>query len=84
MIDPTPIILGGCNPAIAEILAKDIEAGSSDPNAYCGEQFCDYEATAVAGQINSLKGDALALEQLGVSPMLAKAIADTINNRKPA
>jgi hypothetical protein len=84
MTNTDQLVLGGCDPAIAEILVRDIERGWSDAVAYVGPQFADFEGLAIEQMIRKRKGDALALEQLGIAPQLAKALADAINGRKPA
>lgn len=82
MTDPSS--LTGCNPAVALILARQIDAGRSDPNEICGVVFCDYEAMEIARQINNHSGSAQHLEGLGMLPELANAIATAINVRKRA
>lgn len=78
MTDPAK--LAGCgNPAIAAILARDIDAGKSDASQYVGPCFTDYQGLAIQGQINSGKGDALALSHMMILPELADALAKAIN-----
>jgi hypothetical protein len=80
MTDPNA--LTGCDPAVAIILARQIDAGRSDANEICGFVFCDYEALEIARQINSGRGSALDLEGLGMLPELAHAIAAAINAKE--
>ncbi|MDF0495378.1 hypothetical protein [Bradyrhizobium yuanmingense] len=79
MTDPNTFSGLGCNPALAVILARQVDAGRCDPNEICGPSFCDYEALEIARQINGRKGEAQGLEALGIFPELAKAIAGAID-----
>lgn len=79
MTDPNTFSGLGCNPAVAIILARQVDAGRCDPNEICGASFCDYEALEIARQVNDRKGNAQTLEVLGMPSELATAISGAIN-----
>jgi hypothetical protein len=82
MTDPNALTIAGCDPAIAAIIAADIDFGWSDATQYVGPAFADFQGRAIEDAINNQQCDVLALEQLGIMPELARAIAGAINVRK--
>lgn len=82
MTDVETLTIAGCDPAIAAIIVADIKGGWGDAVSYCGPSFADYQARALEEAISSGHCDADALEQLGIMPELAKALAGAINERK--
>lgn len=82
MTDPEILVVTGCDPGIAAIIAADIDFGWSDATAYCGPSFADFQARAIEEAINNQQCDPSALEQAGIMHELARAIADAIKAKR--
>lgn len=82
MTDPASLVSSGCDPVAAAVIAADIDFGWGDATAYCGPAFADFQARAIENAINNQECDASALEQVGIMPELARAIAGAINAKR--
>ena len=80
--DVEALTIAGCDPSIAAIIVADIKGGWGDAVSYCGPCFCDYQARAIEDAISNRNCEALTLEQAGISPQLAEALASAIKARK--
>lgn len=81
MTDAQALTVAGCDPAVAAVIAADIDFGWSDGAAYC-PSFVDWQARAIEDAINNQQCDAFALEQIGIMPELARALAAAINAKR--
>jgi hypothetical protein len=82
MTDPASLVVTGCDPVAASIIAADIDFGWSDATAYCGPAFADFQARAIEEAINDQQSDTASLEQAGIMPELARAIVDAIKAKR--